>query len=164
MEKVGDNLLLQFSNFSFDRVAPDSEWSVRGELCSANHKKEEEEEEERSDGKLLRREPVLSRLNVLTNIPTKNQPKRTQNWRTHHHIAHTCNMPPSIAISIAKYSNGGRHNGNQMAKKIIKAFAGPKFDSSFDTNRACNVINCRQADFPNGTSSTITCCGFSFSM
>ena len=59
MEKVGDNLLLQFSNFSFDRVAPDSEWSVRGELCSANHKKEEEEEEERSDGKLLRREPVL---------------------------------------------------------------------------------------------------------
>ena len=76
MEKVGDNLLLQFSNFSFDRVAPDSEWSVRGELCSANHKKEEEEEE-RSGDKLLRREPVLSRFNGLTTNPTKIQARRT---------------------------------------------------------------------------------------
>ena len=87
MFKVGLNLLLQFSNFSFDRVSPDCKWSVRGELCIANHKKEEEEEE-RSGGKLLRREPVLSRLNGLTFIPTKSQAGRTPNVMTNHQ------MPP----------------------------------------------------------------------
>ena len=87
MVKVGVNLLLQFSNFSFDRLPPASELSVRGELCIANHKKEEEEEE-RSGGKLLRREPVLSRFNGLTFIPTKSQAGRTPNVMANHQ------MPP----------------------------------------------------------------------
>ena len=75
MEKVCDNLLLQLSSFSFDRLPRASVLSVRGELCIANHKKEEEEE--RSGGKLVRREPVLSRFNGLTFIPTKSQAGRT---------------------------------------------------------------------------------------
>ena len=86
MVKVCDNLLLQFSNFSFDRV-PRSVESVRGELCSANHKKEEEEEEKSGD-KLLRREPVLSRFNGLTINPTKSQARRTTTMMTNHQ------MPP----------------------------------------------------------------------
>ena len=69
--KVGVKLLLQFSNFCFDRVfllkpkkvRPD-ELSVRGELWRASHRKEEEEEE-RSCGRLVSRETVLSWLHGL---------------------------------------------------------------------------------------------------
>ena len=110
MEKVGDNLLLQFSNFSFDRVPPDSEWSVRGELCSANHKKEEEEEEERSDGKLLRREPVLSRRYGLTINPTMTQVRRTG------HVMTNNQMPPRNR----RNGRNRKKNRNQKAKKSIK--------------------------------------------
>ena len=116
MVNVGINLLLQFSNFSFDRVAPDSEWSVRGELCSANHKKEEEEEEERSDGKLLRREPVLSRLHGSTIFPTMNQVNRRTPIVMKFH-----QMPP--------YCNADMSNRPQMAKNSITPIL-PKYEAS----------------------------------
>ena len=72
--KVGVKLLLQFSNFSFDRVLCQRPgvWSVRGELCRASQRKEEEEEG-RSGGRLVSKRPVLSRLNGLMMNPTKIQ-------------------------------------------------------------------------------------------
>ena len=72
--KVGVKLLLQFSNFSFDRVLMmrSDVLSVRGELWRASHRKEEEEEE-RSGGRLVSKEPVLSRLNGLMEDPTIHQ-------------------------------------------------------------------------------------------
>ena len=73
--KVGVKLLLQFSNFSFDRVLMmrSDVLSVRGELWRASHRKEEEGEEERSGGRLVSKRPVLSRLNGLMEDPTIHQ-------------------------------------------------------------------------------------------
>ena len=70
--------LLQFSNFSFDRVPlmkPDV-LSVRGELWKASHRKEEEG---RSGGRLVSKDLVLSRLKGLMDFAPKNQIIRITN-------------------------------------------------------------------------------------
>ena len=86
--KVGANLLLKFSTFSFVVfLRPLSELSVRGELCRAIHKKEEEEWE-RSGSRLFSIELVLSRSNGLTKYPTKSQVRTMQSVNAAHH------MPP----------------------------------------------------------------------
>ena len=169
MVKVGVNLLLQFSNFSFDRLPPASELSVRGELCIANHKKEEEEEE-RCGGKLVRREPVLSRLNGLTLAPTMNQVGKTPHMMGFHQNAkyataklerHMCCSMQTPKIQMPPLNTDRRGNRNDMAKKSIKLIGDdivPKYDIRFPKIHHCNMSNCLQVDaFSNGTSSTIRC-------
>ena len=82
--KVGIKLLLQISNFSFDRCVIEmssDEMSVMGELWRASHRKEEEE---RSSDRLVSKEPVLSRLNGWRKDPTGNQIPRIPNMMAFH--------------------------------------------------------------------------------
>ena len=116
--KVVVILLLQFSNFVFDRLCLASVLSVRGELCIANHKKEEEEG--RSGGKLLRREPVLSRSSGLTKNPTKNQMIRI-NKRFHVTAAHhlPLNRATNATIAIIMRQNRDKRTGKLKNIEVL---------------------------------------------
>ena len=114
--KVGVKLLLQFSNFSFNRgllLRPDVV-SVRGELWRASHRKEEEEEG-RSGGRLVSKRPVLSRLDGLMMNPTKSQIRRIQSVMANH------NKPPR--------RSEGMLNRKQEAPKIVTPIK-PEDDTS----------------------------------
>ena len=148
MVKVGVNHVLHFSNFFLDRLTKaTSELSVRGELCRASHRKEEEDEGRKSEGRLLRRKPVLSRSNGLTSKPTKDQMKRINK------------IPDMMCAHHTLFDRKKRHNGGKKTKKMkkIKTPIGPKYDISRDKVLLCNISNCFQVEaFSNGTSSTIT--------
>ena len=88
MVKVGVKLLFHFSNVSLSKL---EEVSVRGELWRASQKKEEEEGG-KSGGRLLRREPVLSRLGSRKN-PAMSQIRRGPNMCAPYHVPRKLHMP-----------------------------------------------------------------------
>ena len=120
---------------------------MRGELWRASQRKEEEEEG-RSGGRLVSKKPVLSRLDGLMKFPTMNQIRRIR-------VMANPNKPPRRIEAM--------NNRKQEAPKIAAPIQ-PKDDSSVAKIRFGNLRNCLQAGASRGTSSTIRCFGFSFSM